>query len=151
MLLDEFGRRHRKGAPDTFDCRGLELTLARLRAGEEPVIVPVFDRDVDVSRGSARMIDRASATILVEGNYLAVDRQPWAALRQYFDFTVFIEVPEDKLVRRLVRRWTELGSSVDDAEARVKRNDLPNIEFVRAHTTTVDFAWHDQTEATGRI
>jgi pantothenate kinase len=82
-LLDALGRRGRKGAPNTFDVRGLELTLQRIRAGEPDVVIPTFDRDLDLSRGSARMIARDVKHILVEGNYLTLGNGPWSALRQY--------------------------------------------------------------------
>ena len=50
-VLIERGLRARKGAPETFDVGGLFHTLERLRRNEEDEIaVPVFDRDLEVSR-----------------------------------------------------------------------------------------------------
>ena len=76
------GLRARKGAPDTFDVAGFGYMLARLKRNDEPeVAVPVFDRDLEISRGSARMIPQEVRVLVVEGNYLLLDRAPWSALR----------------------------------------------------------------------
>src|SRR5262245_45437082 len=62
-VLIERGLRARKGAPDTFDVLGLAHMLDRLRRNEEDEIaVPVFDRDLEISRAGARMIPHSVRT-----------------------------------------------------------------------------------------
>lgn len=69
-VLIERGLRARKGAPETFDVVGLVHMLDRLRRDEEDEIaVPVFDRDLEVSRAGARLIPHAVRALIVEGNY----------------------------------------------------------------------------------
>jgi pantothenate kinase len=71
MLLGQLGRLARKGAPDTFDISGLRHMLARLRDNfEDAVVVPVFDRDLEIARAGARLIPASVDIIVVEGNYL---------------------------------------------------------------------------------
>ncbi len=140
-LLDRLGRRQRKGAPDTFDCRALELTLRRLLDREPDVVVPVFDRTLDVSRGSAAMIGAGVRFVIVEGNYLLADTAPWSALRPLFDMTVFIDVPRAELERRLLARWAGYGWPPEKARHWVDTNDLPNVDFVQAHTPGADVVW----------
>ena len=68
-VLHAMGRRPWKGAPDTFDVGGLRSALSRLRdPAEGAVAVPVFDRDLEISRGSARIIGPDARLILAEGN-----------------------------------------------------------------------------------
>ena len=55
-ILVERGLLPRKGAPQTFDVDGLARDLERLRAGGREVIVPVFDRKLDLARAGARAI-----------------------------------------------------------------------------------------------
>lgn len=138
-LLDALGRRQRKGAEDTFDCRGLEITLERLRSMEADVVVPVFDRELDVSRACAGSVAKDTRYILVEGNYLLLNRQPWAGLAKFFDFLVFVSWPRTELERRLLERWTDLGHTMDAARNWVTTNDLPNVDIVRQHSRTADF------------
>jgi pantothenate kinase len=137
-LLDVLGRRNRKGAPNTFDVRGLELTLQRIRAGEPDVVISTFDRDLDLSRGSARMIARDVKHIVVEGNYLTLANGPWSALRQYCDLTVFIQVARSELERRLLQRWTDLGRTAEASRHWVETNDLPNVDLVTRETGIAD-------------
>src|SRR5262249_48690883 len=56
-ILIERGLRARKGAPETFDVFGLLHMLDRLKRNQEDEIaVPVFDRDLEISRAGARLI-----------------------------------------------------------------------------------------------
>ena len=55
-VLIERGLRARKGAPETFDVLGLLHMLDRLKRNQEDEIaVPVFDRDLEISRAGARV------------------------------------------------------------------------------------------------
>jgi len=77
-VLEQLGLTKRKGAPETFDVSGLEATLKRLTGPDqiEDVTVPVFDRDIDLSRAGARLIGRETSVLLVEGNYLLMGNGP---------------------------------------------------------------------------
>jgi pantothenate kinase len=58
-ILIERGSRSRKGAPETFDVLGLFHMLDRLKRNhEDEIAVPVFDRDLEISRAGARTIPR---------------------------------------------------------------------------------------------
>lgn len=141
------GLRARKGAPDTFDVGGLLHMLARLRRNEEDEIaVPVFDRDLEISRAGARLIPRAIRHVIVEGNYLLFDEAPWSLLRPMFDLTVAVDVPEPELRRRLVQRWESYGLSPAEIEGKVEGNDLPNGRDVLSKSAPADFVFigHDR-------
>lgn len=129
-LLDQRGLRSRKGSPPTFDIAALARDLALLRAGDQSVILPVFDRELDVSRASAREVTVDIRVILVEGNYLLLDQAPWRDLASLFDLTVFLDVPEAELERRLIQRWLDHGHSPEAAHARALGNDIPNARLV---------------------
>ena len=139
-LLDQLGKRQRKGAPDTFDCAGLNTTLDRLRREEDQVVVPIFDRVLDVSRGSAQIIGVNARTVIVEGNYLASSEPPWVNLRPCFDLIVYLEVPLAELVARLQRRWEDLGWPRNKAESWIESNDVPNIAFTDRTKSHVDIS-----------
>ena len=129
-VLDELGFRARKGAAHTFDVDGLERDLARVRAGGRDVVVPVFDRSLELARAAARLIRPAHRIVLVEGNYLLLDRPPWDRLAQYFDRTLFLDVPVPELRRRLVERWRSHGRDPVASQAWIDSNDMPNAEAV---------------------
>ncbi|MBA4491091.1 nucleoside/nucleotide kinase family protein [Paracoccus sp. S1E-3] len=142
-VLHQLGRRPWKGAPDTFDVGGLRSTLARLRdPAEGAVAVPVFDRDLEISRGSARIIPPEARLLLVEGNYLLLNAAPWPSLRPQFDLTVRIEVPEDELRRRLTRRWLGYGLTEAEIAFKLDENDLPNGRLVVREGAVPDYLLH---------
>jgi pantothenate kinase len=129
----------RKGAPMTFDVDGLARDLARIRAGGRDVVVPVFDRELDLARAGARVIAAERALILVEGNYLLLDEPPWTGLAPLFDATLFLRVPEAELRRRLIDRWLGHGLAPEAALARAEGNDLPNAALVARRSRPADW------------
>lgn len=137
-ILDGRGLHARKGSPPTFDVDGLARDLARLRAADRPVILPVFDRDLDLSRAGAREVAPEVPVILIEGNYLLLDQEPWRGLAPLFDLTVFLEVPEAELERRLIDRWLHYGHSPEAARARALGNDIPNARLVAGMSRRAD-------------
>lgn len=118
------GQRDRKGAPETFDATGFLHLLARLRA-EPEVAIPLFDRELEISRAGADIVLPSDRILLVEGNWLLLDEAPWRAAR--YDLTVFLDVPEAELVARLQARWAHHGKTPAEAAAWIAGNDLPNI------------------------
>ena len=138
--LVPMGMRARKGAPDTFDVAGFRHMLARLRANDEPqVAVPVFDRSIEIARAGARMIAQSVKVLVVEGNYLLLQSDPWASLRPLFDLTVLIDVPESTLRARLTERWVGYNLSAEEVAWKLDGNDLPNGRFVMAESASPDY------------
>jgi len=141
-VLRERGRLARKGAPDTFDVGGLIALHKRLASNEEPEIaVPLFDRTRELSRAGARVIDRSVQTILVEGNYLLLNQEPWDRLLPFYDLTIQIDVDEDELKSRLEERWRIHGFSAQEGQRRVAENDLPNARFVIAQSRPAELVY----------
>ncbi|WP_298958166.1 nucleoside/nucleotide kinase family protein [uncultured Roseibium sp.] len=140
LYLVPAGLRPRKGAPDTFDVGGLASMLARLRDNKEPdVAVPVFDREIEIARAGARLIDNSVRILVAEGNYLLLDKTPWKDLLPFFDVTVSLDVPESELRKRLSERWQAFQLSEAEIDAKVEENDLPNGRLVREHQTSANF------------
>ncbi len=137
-VLEERGQMKRKGAPHTFDVAGFAMLLERVKAGDQEVAVPVFDRSLDLSRAGARIIDHSHQIVLVEGNYLLLDQPPWAALYSLFDLRLALEVDEGILTERLVQRWRDHGLPEDAAVNRAESNDLPNARLVASRSQQAD-------------
>jgi pantothenate kinase len=139
-VLNERGLRARKGAPDTFDVLGLLHMLGRLKSNQEDEIaVPVFDRDLEIARAGARMIRSGARVLIVEGNYLLLDQQPWSRLSAMFDVTVMVDAPEELLRKRLVERWRGYELAPAEVDAKVEGNDLPNGRYVVTNSKPADF------------
>lgn len=138
-ILDRRGLRPRKGAPQTFDCAGFAALLQRLRGTAEDVVIPVFDRALDLARAGASIVRADHGILLVEGNYLLLDEEPWTRLAPFFDMTVYLDVPLPELERRLVQRWLDHGHDEAAARVRALSNDIPNAERVVSRSRPADF------------
>ncbi|MEP3345994.1 MAG: hypothetical protein ABJN34_01530 [Litoreibacter sp.] len=137
-MLDQKGLLDRKGAPPTFDFEGFASLLSRVRNSSVEHYLPVFDRALDISVAGARSVPETARTIVAEGNYLLLDRNPWHQLKGLFDLSIFIEASLDQLRSRLIERWIEHGYDMAGAEARALLNDIPNAEHVMAHRLSAD-------------
>ena len=146
-ILQQRGLLPRKGAPQTFDVDGLNNILMRLTSTPAvDVLVPVFDRERELSRASAREISESVAVIIVEGNYLLLNIMPWSSLRRYFDLSVMIQCTKSVLRRRLMNRWLDLDFSQQAARTKVEENDLPNAATVISQSVKSDITFVGGTE-----
>jgi pantothenate kinase len=139
-LLEARGLRSRKGSPATFDVGGFRHLLLRLRARDEAeVAVPVFDRHLEIARAGARIVAARSRILVIEGNYLLLNQEPWRHLAPLFDLTVMLRFSRSILEHRLIQRWLCHGFSEAEARAKVLGNDLPNIDMVLEESRKADF------------
>ncbi len=129
-VLAARGLSSRKGAPETFDFSGFQVLLKRIKAREPDIAIPVFDRSMELSRAAAAVIDGNVGIVLVEGNYLLLDEEPWRNLADLFDMTIYVDVSREELDRRLVARWDEHGREREAARRWIDTNDMPNIDRV---------------------
>ncbi|VVP17541.1 Pantothenate kinase [Pseudomonas fluorescens] len=134
----------RKGSPETFDVGGFRNLLLRLRANNEPTVaVPVFDRALEISRAAGRLVCSDVKYLIVEGNYLLLNLAPWSSLRDCFDATIMLQVDRKTLEARLLDRWRSFGFDESACYEKVRRNDLPNAEFVMSASNIADFTLTD--------
>jgi pantothenate kinase len=98
----------------------------------------VFDRDLELSRGSARIIGPETRIIVTEGNYLLHDEAPWRGLAPLYDFTIFIRESEIELRRRLEARWHHYNFSPTQMHDKMEGNDMPNVRAVLAKARPAD-------------
>lgn len=139
-ILEQRGDLPRKGAPHTFDVRGLADLLRAVKAGGE-VFVPVFDRSRELAIAAARCIAPEDRIVIAEGNYLLLDQGRWAGLADLFDLTVMVAPPIEELERRLIARWVRYGLTPAQIEEKVEGNDLPNGRLVLERSRMADFTF----------
>ena len=128
----------KKGAPETFDVMGLASFLSRLK-NESEVVVPIFDRSLELSRSSALIIPKETKVIVTEGNYLLLNSNPWKILQNFFDTTIMIQCEKSILEKRLLDRWKKFKLSDDQIHQKVYDNDLPNGINVIKNSSKADY------------
>ena len=136
--LRVLGLSERKGSPETFDVDGLELLLGKILSGGN-IMFPTFDRSIDSVIPNGGMVNSEDHTILVEGNYLILNKVPWNRLSVYWDFSIMLKIPFEILEKRLMKRWRANGFDVNQAALKAKNNDLPNAMFIENNSMEADY------------
>ncbi|AGB69957.1 MULTISPECIES: nucleoside triphosphate hydrolase [Rhizobium] len=141
-VLIEKGLLKRKGVPDSFDVRAFLDIVKAVRAADQEVLVPVFDRSREIAIASARIVSADHRFIVIEGNYLLFNQGKWAELEGMFDYSIMLAPPMEVLEERLWARWRGYDLDEEAARAKVYGNDLPNgrliLESRRRADVTID-------------
>ena len=131
--LDRLGRRERKGSLDTFDGAGFVALLRRVRRDtHRTVYAPSFRREVDEPIAGEIAIEPSARIVIVEGNYLLVDQEPWSDVRPLLDDAWFCDAPEDVRLKRLVERHIRGGRTPADAERFAREVDGSNAALIES-------------------
>jgi pantothenate kinase len=130
-VLDRLGLREVKGSPQTFDAQGFVDLVGRMRTSTA-VTAPVFDRELDEPQPDRVSVAVSDRFVIVEGNYLLLDDEPWARLRNDLDAVAYVDVPTELRRRRLIARHIAFGKQPDEAEEFVVRSDERNTALVEA-------------------
>ena len=141
-ILAERNLLDRKGAPATFDTAGFIHLINRLTNFEDNVVIPEFDRNKDLSIAGSSIISTKDKVLIVEGNYLLIDEEPWTELKKSWDQTIFINPGIDTLEQRLLNRWLKHGLDSQDAKKRTLSNDLQNARYVLENSSDSDVQVH---------
>ena len=127
-----------KGAPETFDAAAFLALVRTIRDVSEAVSCPAFDRTIDAPVADRVSVVPGDVVVVVEGNYLLLDRPPWAELSEAFDAVAYLDVPAEVRRSRLIARHVEFGRDPDDAAEFVHRSDEANAVLVDASRTRAD-------------
>lgn len=136
--LERLGLSGVKGAPETFDATGFVRLVEQLTHAESRVLAPSFDRRADRTIDAAITVEPGDHIVIVEGNYLLLERPPWAALQELFHRTGYLEVNDATRVERLVARHVRHGRSLEDAREFVRMSDEANAVIVAATRSRAD-------------
>lgn len=142
-VLQDLGRRDRKGAVDTFDAGGYVALLRRIReqtaeGGEQVIYAPIFRRDLEEPIGSAIPVRREVPLVVTEGNYLLHDSDPWPRAREALDESWFLAPGEEQRLAWLIERHMRFGRSEDEARERSLGSDQRNAEVIAATAGRAD-------------
>ena len=138
-ILKARGHLARKGSPHTFDVVGFHQLLKRLAKNDEvEIAIPIFDRELELSRNAASLIPQSVKTIIIEGNYLLLDDPNWAPLREIYNLTIMLNIPIEEVWTRLQNRWRALNYSAKDITEKIEGNDLINAQLVINNSVDAD-------------
>lgn len=130
--LNEMGLLPLKGIPATFDAYGFITLLKQLRNNKNSVFAPKFDRSIEASIENAIEVNPAQRLLIVEGNYLLLDDQPWNQIRDLLDEVWFLDTDFDTVYHRLIDRHMQGGKTEEAAREKVESTDMPNARLIAA-------------------
>ena len=113
--------------------------LQQNSAREESVTFPVYDRRIHDVVPDAVTAD--APILLVEGNWLLLDEEPWRDLCGLADYRLRIDAAPELLRGRLIARKVQGGSTAEAAAAFYEASDAPNILRFAAHAGAGDEIW----------
>jgi pantothenate kinase len=96
------------------------------------VYAPAFERDLEQPIAGSIAIEPQVRVVIVEGNYLLDDEEPWRSIRSALDDSWFVETSDEVRVPRLIARHERFGKSPADARNWVERVDEPNARRIAA-------------------
>ena len=121
----------RRGAAFTFDPAKFLRLIQALRASPlpaAPILAPSFDHAVKDPKEDDIAVLPTQRIVVLEGLYVALDRDVWRDAAALFDELWFVEVDFELARKRLRTRHVEAGIAKDleDGDRRAMENDLVN-------------------------
>jgi len=137
--LEELGLLNLKGVPRSFDVEAfVSLVESVKRAPDDVHLAPEFRREIEASIPNAIEITPKHQVVVVEGNYLLMDEEPWTRLGLCFDEVWFLSLDESTRQERLLKRHIENGRSVEEAAEKIRETDDPNSKLVDSTMSMAD-------------
>jgi pantothenate kinase len=130
--LERIGLLAVKGIPNTFDAQAFVQLLEQLRENRGLVCAPLFDRNIEASIPDAIKILPEHCILVVEGNYLLIQDEPWHRIRELLDEIWFINTSFDVILPRLIERHRQGGRTEEGARAKVESTDMPNAKLIES-------------------
>lgn len=143
-VLEERGLLDRKGFPESYDRAALLDFVARVKAGETHLEVPVYSHiRYDIVSGSTRVVDRPDI-LIVEGINVLQAGHDGAVVSDYFDFSIFVDADPEHIKQWYVERFLALkDTAFRDPDAYFRRYaDLSDAEA----TEVANRIWEDINE-----
>ena len=106
--LDGRGLMEKKGFPESYDRRALLSFMARAKAGEGHIEVPVYSHiKYDVMPGEFRVVNHPDI-VIVEGLNVLQAGGEGAFVSDYFDFTIFVDADPAHIKEWYIERFLTL-------------------------------------------
>ncbi|USR79060.1 type I pantothenate kinase [Arcanobacterium pinnipediorum] len=126
-VLDQRRLLTRKGFPESYDRRAILAFLAAVKSGRRHVTAPVYDHvTYDIVPNEYIVVDRPDILIVEGLNVLqpapGIAAHEFSAVSDFFDFTIYVDAPEDALERWYIERFLKLRSTAFTNDASYFRN-----------------------------
>ena len=127
----------RRGAAWTFDAQGVVDLVHALHASKmdtkQVILAPSFDHVLKDPQLNGVSIGSEVSIVILEGNWLLFDEEPWSSIARLVDDSWFVDVEPKLAKERIAKRHLRSGIEVtwEAALRRAEGNDLRNGDEVR--------------------
>ncbi|QPH05384.1 hypothetical protein C2857_003139 [Epichloe festucae Fl1] len=132
----------RRGAAFTFDAAKFLSLVEELRAPipSRAILAPSFDHAVKDPKEDDVSVLPTHRIVILEGNYLALDKDVWRDAASLFDELWFVQVDFEVARKRLRERHVRAGiaKTVEEGDRRAVENDLVNGGEITKYRLAVD-------------
>lgn len=104
------------------------------------IFAPSFDHALKDPKDADIPILPTQRIVVFEGNYIALDKEPWRSAARLMDEVWFVEVDFAVARKRLAKRHLKAGlvATEEEGDRRALENDLPNGEEIVGARIAVD-------------
>ena len=132
----------RRGAAWTFDAQGVVDIVRQLHRSKiamaNVIRAPGFDHVLKDPYNDAILIGPEILFVIIEGNWVLLEEDPWREISTLVDDTWFVDVELGLASQRVAKRHIASGieATWEDAVKRVEGNDLVNGAEIRKRRMT---------------
>ena len=128
----------RRGVSWTFDAEGVLKLVRTLHDRSKVIFAPSFDHKLKDPVENGISVGPEIEIVILEGNWLLYDEEPWAQISKLVDDTWFVDVAPALARDRVAKRHLKSGieTTMEAAIARAEGNDLLNGDLVRTKLVT---------------
>ncbi|MGZ9584405.1 type I pantothenate kinase [Paenibacillus marinisediminis] len=105
-VLEERGIMNKKGFPQSYDMKKLIQFLTDVKAGYDEVHAPVYSHQVyDIVEDETIVVRKPDILILEGINVLQVNKTASVFVSDFFDFSIYVDAPEQELEHWYMERF----------------------------------------------
>lgn len=131
----------RRGVDWTFNSEKFVHDISHLKETHEGQF-PSFDHALGDPIENDIEVSKSHQYVLIEGNYLLLEKGPWRRLKDMFDYTIYIDTDHAILRERVTKRHIQVGHPGDVAVERFETNDLLNAIEIDKSKHRADLVVH---------
>lgn len=110
-VLEARGLMNRKGFPESYDVRALLRFVSDVKSGVDEARAPVYSHQRYDRTGEHVAVQRPDV-LIVEGLNVLQTGTGHAFVSDFFDFTIYVDAPEEEIERWYVERFLTLRATV---------------------------------------
>jgi pantothenate kinase len=116
----------------------MKKAILAIRNCEADVRWPAYSRELHDVIPGRHPVQPSSNIVVIDGNYMLVDRGPFRGMPALFDLRIYVDSPAAVIISTLMDRHIVGGKDETMAKEWVKKIDLPNARLAESTKPLAD-------------